>query len=284
VVGADRTLLVALVSLVAVALNPWGLGVWQYALGLSVDPTIRRLLTEWQVTTPLSIPGAFFYLSVAGAVAALLLRRPRPVPWPSLLWLGVLVAIGVYAQRGIVWWAIGAPSIVAGILFAAPAADRASADVVRVERRSVANGALALAIVAIGVLALPWWRAATPNEGPLPLLADAPASITRALQARLTSADRVFNTQAWGSWLEFAVPDAPMFVDSRIELFPTEVWDEYLAVSGGDSGWQAILDRWGVTAVVAMVGGQDALIAELRRSPDWRQLEESDGGVAFVRE
>ena len=42
----------------------------------------------------------------------------------------------------------------------------------------------------------------------------------------------------------------PVFVDSRIELFPTSIWDEYLAVGGAREGWQARLDRWDVDGVV----------------------------------
>ncbi len=95
---------------------------------------------------------------------------------------------------------------------------------------------IALAIVAAGILALPFWRAASPADGPLPLLADAPTEITQALQARVTSADRIFVPQSLGSWFELALPGVPVFVDSRIELFAAEVWDDYLTVSGAEPG------------------------------------------------
>ncbi len=32
-----------------------------------------------------------------------------------------------------------------------------------------------------------------------------------------------------------------------IELFPTQVWDDYVRVTAGVEGWESILDRWGVT-------------------------------------
>ncbi len=283
VARADRTLAVALVSVAATAANPWGFGVWQYAVGLTLDPTIRQLVTEWEVTTPLMFVGAVFYLSVAGAALALVIRWPSPVPWPALVWLAGLVAIGIYAQRGVVWWALGAPPALAVVLFTRTRADGAVAAVSRAERRSVVNGVLALAIVVAGTLALPWWRAAAPAEGPLPLLADAPTRITQVVQVLATPADRLFVPQPLGSWFELAVPQAPVFVDSRIELFPTTTWDDYLAVSSGQPGWRAILDRWSVTIVVVVPDEQPGLLRGLRGDAAWRIAHEDDDGLVFER-
>ena len=92
----------------------------------------------------------------------------------------------------------------------------------------------------------------------------APSGITLALDGLIQPGDRILNPQAWGSWLEFAVPEATVAIDSRIELFPTQVWDDYVRISAGIEGWESILDRWGVTvAVVAAAepGLRDRLIA-----------------------
>ena len=72
-----RLLLVAAVSALATLVNPYGPGVWAYAAGLAVDPTIRRLITEWQATAPLSFAGAMFYGSLVAAVAILGLALRR---------------------------------------------------------------------------------------------------------------------------------------------------------------------------------------------------------------
>ena len=63
-----------------------------------------------------------------------------------------------------------------------------------------------------------------------------PASPRRFARSR-EPGDRLFNPQPWGSWFEFAVPDLPVAIDSRIELFPAQVWDDYAAVVGGREGW-----------------------------------------------
>jgi hypothetical protein len=95
--------------------------------------------------------------------------------------------------------------------------------------------------------------------------------------------DRIWNAQRWGSWLEFAVPSATVAVDSRIELIPTAVWADHLALSGGASDWSSILDRRGVTMVVASATEQAGLLLMIRISPAWRLIHEDLDGAVFLR-
>ena len=202
--GAGRLLAIALLSLAATLVSPYGPGVWTYAAGVSANPVIRQLITEWQATSPLSFAGVVFYGSVLGvaAVAILATRRGALAPraaWPTLLWLVGLAAIGAYAERGVAWWSIAAPIAVAGLV-APLAAGRAVAGP-RQERRSPLNaaivGVLALAIVAL----LPVWRGGDARYGPSGLLA-APRGVTDALIAAVRPGDRIWSAQRWGSWLE----------------------------------------------------------------------------------
>jgi hypothetical protein len=54
-------------------------------------------------------------------------------------------------------------------------------------------------------------------------------------------------------------------------------------VSGGQEGWQAILDRWGVTVVVAERGQQAGLLPRIETQPSWRLAYEDGAGAIFVR-
>ena len=245
----------------ATIVNPYGLGVWTYATGLAANPTIRRLITEWQPTAPLSFIGAMFYGSILGLaiVLALVVRRAGAGTtatfirrsWPTLLWLGGLVAIGAFAERGVAWWSIAAPVGLARLVGVAtelhssvtvdvvapaePGADRS-----RVPPRSPVTTAI-VAILGLAVVALlPVWRAGDALYGPAGLLTDAPRGITDAVLADSPQGARIWNAQRWGSWLEFADPGATVAVDSRIELIPTAAWDDHLVVSAGAPGWSAI--------------------------------------------
>jgi hypothetical protein len=93
----------------------------------------------------------------------------------------------------------------------------------------------------------------------------------------------MFNPQLWGSWFEFAFPEHPAFVDSRIEVFPDRVWEDYDAVSAGREGWQGVLDRWGIDVVVAERRQQAALIPFILQDPGWRLVHRDADGMIFVR-
>jgi hypothetical protein len=304
-----RLLVVAVVSGLATLVNPYGFGAWSYAAGLTTNPVIRRLITEWQVTSPLSFVGLVFYGSVLAVVALVVVNLRRSghgslrdgapsagsagsvgsvgssaaavlrTAWPTLLWLVGLAVVGAFAQRGVAWWAIGAPIAVARLVGAQPEALPDAAQ----PRRSSLNTAIAVVLAAGAVALLPFWRGGDSMYGPPGLLTDAPRGLTEAVLALAGPTDRIWNAQRWGSWLEFAVPAAPVAVDSRIELIPTDAWDDHLALSRGASDWQSILDRRGVTIVVAAADEQQALIPLLRASPSWRVLEADSDGAVFVR-
>ena len=123
-------------------MNPYGYRVWSYAAGLATNPVIRKTITEWQPPTIGTYTGAAFFLSIVVVAALLIARVRRPVPWGSLLSLGVFLAIALAAIRGVYWWAIVAPIVLAGVLEDGPAPT---------ERRDP-TGPLNAAIV--GVLAL----------------------------------------------------------------------------------------------------------------------------------
>ena len=292
--GAHRLLLVAIASAVASLINPFGLGVWSYAIGLTTNATIRSLISEWQPTAPLSATGLLLYGSMI-VFGAIIVAQTRGRPWrewlrengPAVLWLVFLGVIAIQAQRGIAWWALAAPVAVAGVIGRAAArTDAAGPDgqaPTRPERASALNGTIVIVLALVGVLLLLPLRGGSALMGPPGLLTDAPQGITAALMGKVNSTDRIWNAQAWGSWFEFALPGVPVAVDSRIEVIPVDAWADHVALSAGVSYWESILDRWQVSVVVASKTDQAALIPLMKASPRWSVLYEDVDGVVFVR-
>jgi hypothetical protein len=94
--------------------------------------------------------------------------------------------------------------------------------------------------------------------------------------------DRVFVSQPWGSWFEWAVPDARYFVDSRIELFPAGVWSDYDTVANGSDGWQAILDEDDVGVVA--VGLDSPLRPLIAVESGWCTALEGGDATLYLRQ
>lgn len=285
--GTTRLAAVLGLSLLATVASPFGAGTWSYAFGLASSSTLARLVTEWQRTSLLTVTGLLFYLSVAaaaGLVVAAARRGWRP-GWPSLAWLVALAFLGAWAERGVAWWAIGAPIALAPAVAALARKGAGPSVVGRAESPALRRINLLLAgLLSLAIIVLqPAWRPSDPLTGPNGLLTDAPGPIATALAGKAGPADRVFNAQRWGSWLEWAAPGIPLMVDSRIEVVPSEAWEDYLAISAGVSDWASRLDRWGVTAVVASRTEQAALLPLLAADPGWRQVHADADGELFVR-
>lgn len=272
--SASRTLMVAVVATLATLVNPFGPTVWAYAVGLSTNSDVTSRIVEWQPTTLRTIPGILFFAS-ALAVAVILIRRSRQTGWPTLAWLGVFFVVGAYAIRGVAWWPLGAAFAVAGVLGSAVAPSERP--VTAIARRI--NVGIVAALVVAGIVLFPIWRTADPVVGaPMGVLTDAPSGLTAAMRATARPGDRLFNPQPWGSWFEFAIPNLPVAIDSRIELFPVTTWDDYETVAAGRDGWQAVLDQWHVT--LAAVGPTEEALAGRLAAAGWRETYKGiDGGL-----
>jgi len=284
---APRTLVLTIVTATATLVTPFGLEAWRYAAGVATNAEIRTRISEWQPTTPTDVPGVLFWISVAlvAAGVAWLARRGRPAAWPAVvLTLVAFAVLGAVTQRGIAWWALVAPVAVAGLLPAStgpqapPAAPVTRA---RPERRgSALNAALAGALAIAAIVALPAWRPTDPDTGaPDGLLAYAPSRLTATLLAISAPADRIWNPQVWGSWFEHAVPNPSYALDSRIELIPVAAWSGDDTVRAAAPGWDAVLERYGVTIVV-VEGPATAPLPTALDAAGWhREYADADGSI-----
>jgi hypothetical protein len=194
-----------------------------------------------------------------------------------MLWLCLLAALGAWALRAVAWWGIGMVPVIAAAV-AASQSPRASAWSAEARPLGLATGSVTLVVLAVAIvlaLVLP----------PERRLMDAPAGIANAVRPIAASAARlrVFDAERWGSWLELAVPEARYFADSRIELIPASAWRDYVAVSLAQSGWQVILDRWQVDALVLSNSDQPSLVAAVVVSAAWRLIYRDADGLVAVR-
>lgn len=296
--GLRRLGAVFVLSLVAACVTPFGPDVWGYALGIATNPEIARLVTEWQRTSPFTVTGAVFYASVLG-VAWLLVRARRidALPaWPVLAWLAGLAVLGAWAERGVAWWAFGAPVALAPTVAALLGSRRAPSGAQRHGQAAPAgspppgtrrlrrlNVVLVLLLGALVVAAQPAWRGGDPVTGPAGLLRDAPAGVARALAALAGPADRAVVPQPWASWLIWAAPGVPVMIDSRIEVAPPSAWTDYAMIVGGGADALATLDLIGATVVVVDPATQPRLELALRTpGGGWREVYADGDGVVFA--
>ncbi|HVD70440.1 MAG TPA: hypothetical protein VNG34_06275 [Actinomycetota bacterium] len=274
--GRKRLALIVGRTTIATLVNPFGVGVWVYVKDLSTNPMIRDTITEWAPMSVSTFSGIAFF-ATAAVIAGWLARKARPIPWGALLWLGTFFALALPARRGVIWWALVAPVAIAGLMHLSEDRVPPSEDRDPHGSRALNIGVLA-ALLGLVLVMLPWWRPHAEGS----LLSEAPVGLA-GTTAALPAGSRVVVPQPWGSWFEYASPDTPVFVDPRIELYPADVWNDYLTVRSAGAGWREILGRYGVEGVVADRRTWGPLIAELQDDPGWHLAYEDRDGMVFVR-
>jgi glycerol-3-phosphate acyltransferase PlsY len=298
--GRHTMLAVAAMSALATLVNPLGLGVWSYVVSLATNPTIGSRVSEWRPPGLTDAPGILFWLSVVlvAAFIAWRARRNRAAggsalpPWPALLTLVVFALLGAVTGRGLAWWPLVAVFVCAGFLGSRDAAtgitdgEELRGRARRRDQGSRLNALVAGMLILVGIALLPMWRPVGPAGLPIGVVSYAPQGITQRLELfnNLNShAATVWNPQVWGSWLEFAVPGELVAVDSRIELFPTALWDDVGRVSSASPDAIPILERYHPDFVVVERPAQTALEDALAATPAWACIYQDVEGSIWAR-
>lgn len=92
---------------------------------------------------------------------------------------------------------------------------------------------------------------------------------------------RLFNSYNWGGYLIWALPDKPVFVDGRTDLYGDEIIDQWVKVVTAEPGWENILDSWGVNLILLE---PDRPVVERLNEGVWEKLFEDQQAVVFLRE
>lgn len=274
--------LALLLAALAVLINPRGPRVLSYPATISTDPVIQKIVPEWAPPTLDTLIGAIFLvgLLLTATILALSSRRPTLLELLSFL---AFAALGLKTVRGSIWfglviaplWAVHLPAILTSL--SGNAARLAS------QRSWLATGTAALLTLG-AIISLPWFK----ERLPLPsakaglLSAETPVAATEFL-LREHPPGPLFHAMPFGSYLIWAAqPDYPVFVDSRIELYPVEVWLDYLQISAATCGWEERLARYEVRTLMLSPQEQPALVTAARASPHWRLIYEDETAVIFT--
>ncbi|MEJ5308521.1 MAG: hypothetical protein WHX52_02005 [Anaerolineae bacterium] len=271
---------------VSTLVNPRGVGIVGYVIGLMTDPPSQTLIMEWQSPTPVGFANSVFYISIVVLLLVLAYSRYRLTPTEALLVVGFLW-LAWSGQRYVVWFGMVTMPVLARALKDLP---------VRwptfVARRNAFNLALLLLLLLPLTLAQPWWVEALPlpetywaqvwrdiPDGPL-LSTATPVGATAYLKAH--PGGRLFNEMGYGSYLIWAAPEQPVFIDPRVELYPYEQWLDYARIGQGVRSLE-LLAQYGVDRVLLDSELQAELLRVLERAEGWRCEYADDRAQIWVK-
>ncbi len=264
----------------AALLNPYGPEILAYpfkTFGMRVLPQIA----EWQSpdfhrseTWPFLLLLLVLWLALGYA------RRPLAAEH-ALLLLG-LGGLALLAVRNISLFALGAalPLAAQGQEALTPWALWWQRRFARQEPPRLRPGLNALVLGLLGALALLRGAMLWDQKALSQALDEAfPVEAVAYLKTRRPPG-RLFNSYNMGAYLLWALPEYPVFVDGRTDLYGDEILEQWFQVVRADPGWSVVLDRWQVNLVLVE---PELPIARVLPYAGWRVLHRDDRAVILAR-
>lgn len=274
-------------GLVVALINPLGAKLLAFPFTLGDNRSSFETVFEWMSPNFQRVPARTALVFIA--IALVFVARAR-LTWRDVIPVAAFVVAGLLAVRNLPVAAIVLAPVIGRILkrpdsgpsrtrhpSSAAASTGTGSRVGGVgQRTNVAlAAALAVAFVSFGV---------SVNNRPPMSLGSYPVEATKFLEAegllgpdrRLAAADYV------GNYIEFHYGErVPVFVDDRVDMFPTQVSADYRRLLRGHPEWSSILDRYKIDLV--LWDNQFALTSILRSDDGWEQIYDRGKWVIFRR-
>lgn len=107
-----------------------------------------------------------------------------------------------------------------------------------------------------------------------------PVEAAQRLHATGLPPGRGFTTYEWGGYLDEALPEYHVFVDSRSDAYSQQLLQDYAAIISLGPGWHALLRTYNIRWALLPT---DAPLAQvLALSPGWHCANEDSTGVASL--
>lgn len=146
------------------------------------------------------------------------------------------------------------------------------------------NLVLAILFVLLSLVYLPgirekWWFDAPPVYAPNAT----PTAAVEWLSAHPELPSPLWNDFAFGSYLTFAIPSRPVWLDGRFFVYPPEQMQEYQQISHGSPEWEALLQHEGINLLLLSLDNQPNLIRAVEASDQWCEQYRDEYAVIFSR-
>ena len=264
-------------ALLATLINPRGLGAWTYVFNAVGNKSIQLFSSEWLPPVNAGWQMNLFFLWLLGfpLLAAI---SERKLDWLEWTWFLGFGALALWSQRNVIWFVFLLVMLTASLLAGWEKKYIGESK----PGLPVVNLSLSLLFIIMPLAFLPglretWWKQAPPvTEG-------TPVAATTWLAARPNLPGPLWSEMGFSSYLEFALPERPIWIDTRFEVFPVAQWQQYREITNARSDWTSLLDETGANLLMVSTQNQPDLLSALETSPSWCALYHDDTAVIFHR-
>ena len=275
--GDKRFLALAFAGiLLATLVNPRGTGAWTYVYNLLILPS-QQFSSEWHppVNSGWQMNIFFHWLLAFPLLAVFSPRKLDRLEWIWFLGFGLLA---LWGERYVIWFVF-----ILTLLTSLMLADWEKKVLGDPKRGSPAlNLTLCLAFILLPLALLPgvrdaWWPEAPSATETTPIAA------TEWLASRPELPGPLWAEIGFASYLEFALPTRPPWIDSRFVPFSVEQWQSYKDITKARYNWQSLLDETGANLLMVSTMNQPDLLEALAGSPGWCELYHDNDAVIYRR-
>lgn len=279
--GDRRMLAIVLgAGVLATLLNPRGWLAWKYVLDMVSSPSNQLFSREWQppLNNNWQMNIFFLWMLFFPLFSAVSSWRPDRFGWALYLTFGGLAFSGL---RYVIWEIFILVILSAGFL-----AEFGNKWLDRPNRRNIPafDYFLALVFVSLSFIFLPSVRSSmfAGNSQPL-VYKDTPTEAAQWLSAHPELPGPLWADLAFSSYLVYALPERPVWIDTRFEVYPVEQWQTFKAIDAAKWNWRELLNNTGANLLMISKLSQPDLLAGLKKSEAWCEIYDDQIAVIFTR-
>jgi hypothetical protein len=268
-------------SLLATLINPRGIFVWQFVLDTLNSQSVQLYAAEWQppVNVGWQMNIFFDWLLLFIPLAAISPRHLSLLEWIWFLGFGWLALSGL---RNVIWFMF-IMAVLSGALLGELLRSFKREAVIG-NSNSTFNYLLSGLIFLLPLMMLPGIRESWWNDSPPPYHeATTPMKATEWLEAHPDLPGPLFAEYTFSSYLTFALPSRPVWIDNRFHVYPLEHWENYQTISSAKPQWEDLLDKDKVNLLMLSQTSQPSLIQAVEESNEWCEQYRDKTAVIFSR-
>lgn len=290
--GVAYLAVVFIVCLLMVPLNPNGVQMWTYPFRTVGIGVLQDFIAEWRPPDFHQLQLHPFIWLVLAVIAAVGLSR-QPADFSDLTLVSLFAYMSLLAVRNVALFAlVAAPVVVRYGSHALTewserrARERISMPVSTRRQHPLLNTVL-LALVAVAA-AVNVAHNLSPAASQEAWTANLPVDAVAFLKDEHPPGP-LFNSYNWGGYIIWELPEYPVFVDGRTDLYDDAFLREYLSIVFTQDGWEKQLDSYDINLVLiepqSALGRMLGYQSENRtaESPGWKRVYGDESAVVFAR-
>lgn len=278
--GHKKQLAIALVvSVLALFINPHGIYVLGYVKDMLSAPSNQLFSVEWMpmVNRGWQANIFFFWLLIFAPLAATSPRKLTLLEWAYFIFFGWLALLGV---RYVIWF-IFIMVILTASLLAEWGARYIDSPVEN--EKPVINIFAACLLLLIPFLLLPGIRDSWWPDAPRAYDSANPIKAAEWLAEKPDLEGPLWSDISFSSYLIFALPSRPIWIDTRFELYPPEQWEKYAAIANASPQWENLLNEENIQLVMLSTDGEPLLISAMKDSSQWCEQYHDEDSIIFSK-